>query len=455
MRRRTPEQRGWSRGARRFPGRGLAFFLVLTALLGGAFVASPVRLVAADDLSDAIAKQKVLQAQIAKEKAQVATIANNQLALAATLASTKTSLGTINANLVSVRSQVVAATVDVANAQAAVQVLDTEVKKLDLQLADLVATEAEKAAQLEARKSVLADRIRQAYETDRTSLLETFLSGQTFTDVLAQVSYHLDFAEQDRQLAEQVVADQKVLAVLHQNVEITRAETADLRAQADAEQVKLQADLASLADAQARLAKLEVDTARLLAAQQATYAQLARNKQQLAASIEASQKAEAALQKQIDALVAAQARSGRIPSVYNGSLAWPMTGTVTQEFGCTGFSWEPRYGNCAHYHSGIDIAAPMYTPIRAAGAGVVLFAGPNSYDAAPKAWIVIIAHSSRLLTWYAHVDNGAHPPRVKAGDQVVKGQVIAYEGMTGHTTGPHLHWMVELDNTFANPRFFL
>jgi murein DD-endopeptidase MepM/ murein hydrolase activator NlpD len=97
----------------------------------------------------------------------------------------------------------------------------------------------------------------------------------------------------------------------------------------------------------------------------------------------------------------------------------------------------------------------MYTPIRAAGPGTVVFAGPNPYDAYPKAWIVIIAHSSHLLTWYAHIDNRAHPPAVRAGDQVVTGQVIAYEGMTGHTTGPHLHWMVELNDTFVNPRLFL
>lgn len=455
MRRRTPDARGWSRPARRLPGRGLVFFFVLTTLLGGAFVTTPPHPVAADDLSDAIAKQKAIEAQIARQKAQVAAISRNQVKLAATLASTKTSLGAINADLTRVRSDVVAATVDVATAQAAVQVLDTQVMKLDLQLADLEATEAEKQAQLDARKAILADRIRQAYDTDRTSLLETFLSGQTFTDVLADVSYRLDFAEQDRQLAEQIVADQKVLAVLHQNVETTRGETADLRSAADAQRVKLQGDLAALADAQKRLAKLEADTKRLLAAQQAAYAQLAKDKKRLAATIEASQKAEAALQKQIDALVAQQYRGGRIPSVYNGTLAWPMGGTVTQEFGCTGFPWEPRYGSCAHYHNGIDIAAPMYTAIRAAGPGVVLFAGPNPYDSAPKAWIVIIAHSSHLLTWYAHIDNKAHPPRVHAGDHVAKGEVIAYEGMTGHTTGPHLHWMVELNNVFVNPRLFL
>ena len=132
-----------------------------------------------------------------------------------------------------------------------------------------------------------------------------------------------------------------------------------------------------------------------------------------------------------------------------------MAGRITQEYGCTGFSWEPPKGNCAHFHSGIDIAAPMYTPIRAAGPGVVVFAGPNPYDRKPKAWIVIIAHSSNLVTWYAHVDNNKHPIKVRAGQGVVAGQVIAYNGMTGRTTGPHLHWMVEFNGNFVNPRLFL
>jgi murein DD-endopeptidase MepM/ murein hydrolase activator NlpD len=97
----------------------------------------------------------------------------------------------------------------------------------------------------------------------------------------------------------------------------------------------------------------------------------------------------------------------------------------------------------------------MYTPIRAAGAGTVLFAGPNPYDPFPKAWIVIIAHSQNLVTWYGHVDNSARPPRVRAGEQVNKGEIIAYNGLTGRTTGPHLHWMVELNDDFRNPRLFV
>ena len=182
---------------------------------------------------------------------------------------------------------------------------------------------------------------------------------------------------------------------------------------------------------------------------------MAKDSAALAKQIAASEKAEAALQKEIDRLVKERARRGSIPSIYNGTLKWPMSGTITQEFGCTGFRWEPRKGSCRHFHSGIDIAAPLYTPVRAAGSGIVVFAGPNPYDRSPRAWIVIIAHAENLVTWYGHLDNKSHSIVVRAGQQVVTGQVIAYEGLTGRTTGPHLHWAVESNGGFMNPRLFL
>jgi hypothetical protein len=94
---------------------------------------------------------------------------------------------------------------------------------------------------------------------------------------------------------------------------------------------------------------------------------------------------------------------GNIPSAYNGTLSWPMSGDVSQNFGCTGFSWEPPLGSCAHFHRGIDIVAPSGTPVKAAGAGTVVYIGWNYADGADPAWIVIIAHSEGLQTWYAHM----------------------------------------------------
>jgi murein DD-endopeptidase MepM/ murein hydrolase activator NlpD len=454
MRRPAADARGWTRKPRR---TGRAFFLVLllTSTLGGLFVATPPSPTRADDLADAIAKQQAIESQIAKQKAQVAALAKSQAVLSGKLKQTKASLAQINADLIAVKTQVVRMTVDVAMAQAEVDELDAQVVVLDRQLVEIEAREAAKLAQLNERKGILAERIRLAYDTDRTTLLETMLSSDTFTDVLSEVSYHLDLAEQDKALAEQIVADQKVLTVIHATVVSTREQTESLRSAADAQRTVLDAQLVELAAARDRLAQLEAETARLLRAQQAAYAQMAKDKAALQKAIADGEVAEAALQKEINRLVAEQYRGGNIPSEYNGSLDWPMAGSVTQEYGCTGFGWEPPKGSCAHFHSGIDIAGPMYTPIRAAAPGVVLFAGPNPYDPYPKAWIVIVAHSQNLVTWYGHVDNIEHPPQVAAGDNVVAGQVIAYNGVTGRTTGPHLHWMVEFNNDFVNPRFFL
>lgn len=454
MRRTPPDLRGWSPPRRR-AGGGLFLALLLTSVLGGLFVGAPPSPARADQLADAIAKQRSLEAQIARQKAQVTALIEGQAALGAELAKTKSSLEQINADLTAVRTQVVRMTVDVAVAQGQVDELDALVSKLDLELRDVAAREAAKLAQLNERKAVLAGRIRLAYDTDRTTLLETMLSSDTFTDVLAEVSYQLDFAEQDKVLAEQIVADQKVLAVLHATVVSTREQTEAMRAAADARRAQLDTQLADLAAARDRLAQLEAETERLLREQQATYARMAAEQADLVKQIAASEKAQEDLQREIDRLVAEQSRGGAIPSRYNGTLEWPMAGRITQEFGCTGFSWEPPKGDCANFHSGIDIAAPMYTPIRAAGPGVVLFAGPNPYDRVPKAWIVIIAHAENLVTWYAHVDDATRPPAVRAGQTVVTGQIVAYVGVTGRTTGPHVDWRVEFNGSFVNPRLFL
>jgi murein DD-endopeptidase MepM/ murein hydrolase activator NlpD len=342
--------------------------------------------------------------------------------------------------------------VEVAQSQNAVDELVATSGRLDAELKEIEAEEAQKQADLEASKALLASRIREAYDTDRTSILDTFLSGDDFTDVLTEVGYHLDFAEQDKILAEKIQSDQKVLDVLHQNVELARQQTGELHELAAASRQELDKQLAALDEQREELARLEAETKRLLKEQQKAYALMAAQKSRLAGQLAAARKAQAQLEALINRLVKEALARGGIPSEYNGTLSWPMSGRITQEFGCTGFSWEPAVGNCNHFHPGIDIANDMYTPIRAAGAGRVLWAGRSPYD---PAWIVIIAHSSQLVSWYGHVDNNRHPPTVREGEYVAKGEVIAYEGMTGWTTGPHLHWAVQLGGTFVNPRLFL
>ena len=79
-----------------------------------------------------------------------------------------------------------------------------QVRYMDIELARVMAEEAAKRVELTERRALLADRVRSAYDTDRTSPLETFLSGGTFTDVLAEMSYYIDVGEQDQALADQI-----------------------------------------------------------------------------------------------------------------------------------------------------------------------------------------------------------------------------------------------------------
>ncbi len=119
-------------------------------------------------------------------------------------------------------------------------------------------------------------------------------------------------------------------------------------------------------------------------------------------------------------------------------FAWPVwSGTVTSGFGM-------RHGTM---HDGVDIAAPIGTPIHAAGSGVVIFAGRlNGYGNT-----VIIRHSDNYVTVYGHNSRNL----VSEGAHVTRGQDIAELGTSGRTTGPNLHFEVRYDNLAYNPLSYL
>lgn len=131
-------------------------------------------------------------------------------------------------------------------------------------------------------------------------------------------------------------------------------------------------------------------------------------------------------------------------AVATASAPWklPLLGEDTQDFGPTPYWFEPAlvYGGIyyRHFHTGTDIAATWGTPIVAPAHGVVVFAGTMGDGAE----IVVLAHDSGLVSMYAHLDNHVFPVPVKAGDTVEAGDRIGNVGLTGITTGAHLHWSV-------------
>ena len=119
---------------------------------------------------------------------------------------------------------------------------------------------------------------------------------------------------------------------------------------------------------------------------------------------------------------------------------WPASGDVSSRFG-----W--RWGG-SDFHPGIDIANNIGTPIVATADGTVVESGWNSGG---YGYLVKISHSNGIETLYAHNSDLV----VSAGTVVKKGQVIAYMGNTGFSTGPHLHYEVRVNGTAVNPDKFL
>jgi len=144
--------------------------------------------------------------------------------------------------------------------------------------------------------------------------------------------------------------------------------------------------------------------------------------------------------------------SAMVPGGEN-TAAWrlPVPGVLTQPFGPTTFALEPALTYMgvayAHFHAAIDIAARLGTPVAAASDGVVAFVGhlPDG------AMIVLVAHPGGYVSEYAHLDDTFALPPVRAGQPVTGGQVIGFIGLTGLTTGAHLHYAVLKDGVPIDP----
>ena len=128
------------------------------------------------------------------------------------------------------------------------------------------------------------------------------------------------------------------------------------------------------------------------------------------------------------------AADSHIPSI------WPTTGVVSSPYGL-------RWGG-TDFHPGMDIANDMGTPIVATADGVVEYAGWNSGGYGN---MVDIDHGNGIMTRYGHASQVV----VSTGQQVKRGQLIAYMGSTGFSTGPHVHYEVHVNGQRVNPISYL
>lgn len=119
---------------------------------------------------------------------------------------------------------------------------------------------------------------------------------------------------------------------------------------------------------------------------------------------------------------------------------WPVRGPISSPFGPR---IHPIYG-IPSFHTGIDIAVPEGTPVRAAAAGVVTFSGWEE----GFGLLVVIDHGNGYESYYGHLSKLL----VSAGQTVAQGETIALSGNTGLSTGPHLHFEVRYFGSPMDPR---
>lgn len=267
-----------------------------------------------------------------------------------------------------------------------------------------------------------AKRLREIYEGQRLSFLEMLFQMDSLQSFLDNMYFQERVAEEDRKLLNELRAK---AAVLHSR----KGELAD-------EKDKIGSMVSEFAKkaldiAKARLEQEQVATK--LKSQRAFYEQA---EHQLASESHR-------LESQILAMQRSARSSNKPAQTGSGNLSMPLKAHITSPFG---WRRHPIFG-VRKFHTGIDLAGPNRSAIRAADSGSVLFTG--WYGGYGK--VVIISHGSDMATLYAHLSRAA----VSVGDNVGKGDVIGYEGTTGFSTGPHLHFEVRVNGKPNNPLNYL
>lgn len=122
---------------------------------------------------------------------------------------------------------------------------------------------------------------------------------------------------------------------------------------------------------------------------------------------------------------------------------WPVAGHITDSFG---ERLDPFSGEGA-FHTGVDISAEYGSPVQTTADGIVVSAETHvGYGR-----LVVVDHGFGVTTWYAHLSSFA----IVTGTRVKRGEVIGYAGVSGRSTGPHVHYEVRMNNAPVNPWRYL
>ncbi len=301
------------------------------------------------------------------------------------------------------------------------QAIKKEQDQVNLQIKQLQEEIQKAEVQLRARQAILNKRVRVIYMHGQLSYIEVILGANSFSD----------FANRLELLKRIIRSDFNLIQEIQQR-----------KAAIEAKKVEIEKEKARLDELASQAQKVQ-DKVKVKKAEQQRVLAHARTQQDAAKQMEADLIARSNEIRQI-IQSRMQQNSGSDQIVHgSGTFIWPCNGPITSPFG---YRTHPIFGTTI-YHSGIDIGVDYNTPIHAADGGTVILAGwCGGYGNA-----VIIDHGNGLQTLYGHNTSVA----VSEGQTVSQGQVIAYSGSTGYSTGPHCHFEVRRNGEAVDPMGYL
>jgi murein DD-endopeptidase MepM/ murein hydrolase activator NlpD len=276
----------------------------------------------------------------------------------------------------------------------------------------------------------LSKRLVEIYTSERTSSLAVVLESGNFADMLDQLEFLNTIGRQDRKIAGEVETAKLQMQETRNSTRKTRRQVAETTRTVAARTAEQRAVRDRLAWSQRELATARRD-------KRATLASVQEDKEEAIGHMRDLQAQSAALAARIRSAQSSAIVPAPTGAASAAGFVWPVHGVLT-----SGFGW--RWGRM---HEGIDLAVSNGTPVVASAAGTVIVAGwMGGYGN-----LVVVDHGGGISTAYGHNTSVT----VGVGQQVAQGQLIAYSGNTGHSTGPHVHFEVRINGGAVDPMGYL
>ncbi len=276
----------------------------------------------------------------------------------------------------------------------------------------------------------MSKRVVEIYTTEPTSTLAVVLDSSSFSEMLDQLEFLNEIGRQDDRIAGEVASAKLDMQETRNATRRTRRQVAEATRTVAARTAEQRAVRDRLAWSQRELATARRD-------KQATLATVRENKNEALEHMRELQAQSAALGARIRAAQSAAVVPAPTGAASAAGFVWPVHGILT-----SGFGW--RWGRM---HEGIDLAVGNGTSVVASASGTVIVAGwMGGYGN-----LVVVDHGNGVATAYGHNTSVT----VGVGQSVAQGQLIAYSGNTGHSTGPHVHFEVRVNGSPVDPLGYL